>query len=134
MNVVGIDTNVLLRALLNDDSVQSPAARRFLSKLTPTEQGFVGVPVILELFWVLRTRYQLPRNELSQTLFELLEAGSLIFEDFDTIVRCLSMFEEGNVDFSDAVIAERHHGQGCARTVTFDRNAARDLASMELLT
>ncbi|HEY9057111.1 MAG TPA: type II toxin-antitoxin system VapC family toxin [Aurantimonas sp.] len=134
MNVVGIDTNVLLRAFLNDDSVQSPAARRFLSKLTPTEQGFVGVPVILELFWVLRTRYQLPRNELSQTLFELLEVGSLIFEDFDTIVRCLSMFEEGNVDFSDAVIAERHHGQGCARTVTFDRNAARDLASMELLT
>lgn len=134
MNVVGIDTDVLLRALLNDDSVQSPAARRFLSKLTPTEQGFVGVPVILELFWVLRTRYQLPRNELSRTLFELLEVSSLIFEDFDTIVRCLSMFEEGNVDFSDAVIAERHHGQGCARTVTFDRNAARDLASMELLT
>lgn len=133
MTVIGIDTNVILRALLDDDAVQSPAARDLLAGLAEGPRGYVGVPVVLELYWVLNTRYRLPRNELFRTLSDLMEVECLAFEDFEVIARCLKLCDDAPIDFSDAVIAERHREQGCEATVTFDRRAATRLESMRLL-
>ena len=131
--MIGLDTNILLRSMLNDDPVQSPAARRLLQSLDENNRGFVNVPVMLEFFWVLRSRYKLPRTRLVGALRDLLEVKHLEFEAFETIGKALVIYERLAADFSDAVIAMRNSELGADKTLTFDGKAVRRIPSMELL-
>ena len=131
--MIGLDTNILLRSMLNDDPVQSPAARRLLQSLDENNRGFVNVPVMLEFFWVLRSRYKLPRTRLVGALRDLLEVKHLEFEAFETIGKALVIYERLAADFSDAVIAMRNSELGADKTLTFDGKAVRCIPSMELL-
>lgn len=131
--MIGLDTNILLRAVLNDDPVQSPAARRLLQGLGSERQGFVNIPVLMEFFWVLRSRYRLPQARLAASIRDLLEVEHLEFEALDVLGRALTMYEGGIADFPDAIIAMRNRELGTTTTFTFDERAARALTSMELL-
>lgn len=131
--MIGIDTNILLRSMLNDDPVQSPAARRLLQSLDESRRGFVNIPVMLEFFWVLRSRYKLPRTRLVGALRGLLEVKHLEFEAFETVGKALVIYERLAADFSDAVIAMRNRELGADKTLTFDKGAAGRIPSMELL-
>ncbi len=130
----GLDTNILLRAMLDDDPIQSPVARRYLSGLDSETPGFVNIPVVMEFFWVLRSRYKLPRPVVSGAIRNLLEVEHLEFEAFDTVGKALATFETGVTDFADAVVALRNQELGAGITLTFDQNAARSIPSMQLLT
>ena len=131
---IGLDANVLLRALLDDDPVQSAKASELLQSLDEGGEGHVGVTVLLEVFWVLKSRYRIPRAELAQTLQSLLSIRSLELESFDCVVRALKLYAEGQADFPDALLAARNIAAKCSRTVTFDKAAARAVPGMELLT
>ncbi|MDN5926428.1 MAG: type II toxin-antitoxin system VapC family toxin [Hyphomicrobiales bacterium] len=131
--MIGLDTNILLRWMLNDDPVQSPAARRLLQSLDESRRGFVDILVMLEFFWVLRSRYKLPRTRLVGALRDLLEVKHLEFEAFETIGKALVSYERLAADFSDAVIAMRNSELGADKTLTFDEGAASRISSMELL-
>lgn len=131
--MIGLDTNILLRATLNDDPVQSPAAQRLLKALDEEEPGLVNLPVLLEFFWVLRSRYKLPRARLAWTLRSLLGVEHIEFEALHVAGKALATFESGAADFSDAVIALRNRELGAATTVTFDKDAAKSVSGMELL-
>lgn len=131
--MIGLDTNILLRSMLNDDPVQSPAARRLLQSLDESHRGFVNIPVMLEFFWVLQSRYKLPRTRLVGALRDLLEVKYLEFEAFETIGKALVIHERLAADFSDAVITMRNGELSANRTLTFDDKAARRIPSMELL-
>ena len=131
--MIGVDTNILLRSMLNDDPVQSPAAQRLLQSLDEAHQGFVNILVMLEFFWVLRSRYKLPRTRLVGALRGLLEVKHLEFEAFETIGKALVIYERLGADFSDAVIAIRNSDLGADKTLTFDEGATGGIPSMELL-
>lgn len=131
--MIGLDTNILLRATLNDDPVQSPAAQRLLKALGKEEAGFVNLPVLLEFFWVLRSRYKLPRARLAVALRNLLEVEHIEFEALHVAGKALAVFESGSADFSDAVIALRNRELGVATTFTFDKDAAKSVPGMEFL-
>lgn len=131
--MIGLDTNILLRATLNDDPVQSPSAQRLLQSLSEQQPGFVNIPVVMEFFWVLRSRYKLPHERLAGVMRELLEVECIEFEALETIGKAVAMYEGGIVDFADAVIAIRNRELGANQTVTFDRKAAAAIQSMELL-
>ena len=131
--MIGIDTNILLRATLNDDPVQSAAARRFLKGLGETERGHVNLPVLLEFFWVLRTRYKLPRSRLSGVMRDLLGVEYIEFEALESVGKALAHYENGAADFADAIIALRYTELGASKSVTFDEDAAKAIPSMELL-
>lgn len=129
----GIDANIILRALLNDDPVQSESARRFLSDLASESNGYVGISALLEIFWVLRSRYKLPRDLLHDTVRELLMTNHVEFESFDSIVRALAHYREGRAEFPDALLAERNLEAGCGGTYTLDKRTAARVLSMTLL-
>lgn len=129
---IGIDANILLRALLNDDPVQSPASQMFLSSLADDKKGYVSVSALLETFWVLRSRYRIPRSELHDTIRELLMINNIEVESFDAVIRALALYSKG-VGFPDALLAERNLEAGCTNTHTLDRQAAQQIPSMELL-
>lgn len=132
--MIGLDTNVLLRAMLNDDPIQSKVAQRILSTLDRDRPGFVNIVVMMEFFWVLKSRYGLSRERLAAAVRNLLEVEHLEFESLDAVGGALVAYEDGVADFPDKVISMRNREAGMATTLTFDKKAARLIPSMELLT
>ena len=133
MNRLGLDANVLLRALLNDDPQQSILARDLLASLDENRRGHLGIPAVLEIFWVLRSRYRVPRQALHETMRELLMIRYLDVESSDAVAQALSMYQKRRAEFEDVLLAERNVEAGCQLTYTFDREASKAIPSMELL-
>jgi predicted nucleic-acid-binding protein len=129
----GIDTNVLLRMVLNDDAGQRAAALAFGNTLNEENPGFVSLIVLAEFSWALTSRYRQSKEQTLGAIHRLLKVKTLIFEDFDAVVRALERAAVPQVDFADALAAEHNLQLGCTRTVTFDQPAAKFIPSMELL-
>ncbi|MGH6952415.1 MAG: PIN domain-containing protein [Vitreimonas sp.] len=130
--MIGIDTNVLVRYVMQDDPAQARAATRFLGTLTSQQPGHVSAAVLAELTWVLKSTYGATRNELANAVETLLAADSLVVEHADRAHRALAALRAAGADFADAFVAAIDQGAGCAETVTFDKDAARR-AGMRLL-
>ncbi len=132
--MIGLDTNVVIRFLAQDDRAQSAIASRLMSRLTAESPGFISSVVLAEISWVLLRRYRLSREELAETLRDLLETAELIVENAEAAYRALAVYKAGGeVDFADALIAETAALAGAQATVTLDRAAASE-AGMQLLT
>ncbi len=131
--MIGIDTNVLIRYLVQDDPRQSAAATRFVERtLGPDRRGHVSLITLAELTWVLRTRYQVGREAMSDALLRILADARLSIQDGAAAWMALDAYRTPGVDFADALIAAVDHLHGCSHSVTFDRQAAR-LEGMRLL-
>jgi predicted nucleic-acid-binding protein len=117
--VIAVDTNVLVRLVTNDDPVQSRKAARLFSE----QDIFVPRSVLLELEWVLRGAYQLPRATIRSAFERLLSVPSVTIEDAAGVARALVWFSDG-MDFADAL-----HVAGSVTFAdalyTFDRAFAR---------
>lgn len=134
MKQVGIDTNILLRMVLNDDPDQRAKALAFGAGLSEQNPGCVSLLVLMEFAWALSSRYQQSKQQVVAAIQRLLNVKSITFEDFDAVVRALERTNFAKVDFADALIAEHNLQLGCSHTVTFDQHAAKTIPSMELLT
>ena len=121
----GIDTNILVRLLAGDDATQvKQAALFFRKKCSPANPGWISIIVICELMWVLARGYKYPKSQLIAVLDHLLRAPFLKLEDESTVRSALVLWHNHNLDFSDALLAERNRQAGCTTTITFDHNAA----------
>jgi predicted nucleic-acid-binding protein len=129
--VIGLDTNVLVRYIVQDDPVQSPAATALIEGLDEENQGFVSLVTLVELHWVLRRAYKLDRDGAATVVRTLLAAVELAVQDTDVVYRALGRLT-GKADFSDAIIEELGTLAGCSHTATFDEGAAA-LPGMELV-
>ena len=124
--MIGIDTNVLARYIVQDDPVQSEAAVRLIEgRCTAHSPGYVGVPVLMELVWVLTAAYRYEKSVVASVLHQILRTTEFVVENRETTWSALREFEAGAADFADCLIAHRNHARGCTRTYTFDRRAAR---------
>ncbi|MGQ2908241.1 MAG: PIN domain-containing protein [Aliihoeflea sp.] len=119
---------------MNDHPSQSEIAHDLLASLDEERRGYVGISAVLEIFWVLRSRYRVPRQPLCETMRELLMIKYLDIESSAAVVQALAMYQKGRVDFEDALLAERNVEADCGFTYTFDRAASKAASSMELLT
>ena len=123
--MIGLDTNVLVRYVLQDDARQSPRASRLIESLSADEPGFVPVVVLVELAWVLGSGYKLSRGQLAAVLETLLRSKELVIDRADLVVQALARFSSGSADFADAVIERVAAAAGCTTTMTFDQGAAK---------
>jgi predicted nucleic-acid-binding protein len=126
MHLVCIDTNVVLRAVLTDDPDQSAVAARLFRELTPERRGFITQVTLAETYWVMSRAKRLSRDTCLAVIRSLVETEVLEFEDGETVVRALTLAEEG-ADFADALIHASSECFGADETVTFDRHAAETL-------
>lgn len=133
MKSVGIDTNVLLRLIVDDDERQRGLVANFGSKLNNEYRGLITLIALLEVDWALRSQYGFSRQQSSEALRKLTHIRGVDVESHDAVVRALLMVDEANADFADALLAERSMELGCERTMTLDRKAAKSIPSMELL-
>jgi predicted nucleic-acid-binding protein len=109
------------------------AAQRLLKGLDANEGGFVNLPVLMEFFWVLRSRYKLPQTRLAAVMRDLIGVEHIEFEALEVVGKALATYEAGIADFADMIIALRNRELGAACTSTFDEGAAKSISGMELL-
>jgi predicted nucleic-acid-binding protein len=133
MRTFGLDTNVVIRLLTEDDPVQRRAALEFGSGIGKKYLAFLPLVAILELDWALRSKLGFNKADVIRAIDKLLHTRGLIVENHDLVVRVLRLVKQDNADFADAIIACRSLEEGCAAIKTFDRKAARHIPGMELL-
>lgn len=131
--MIGLDSNVLVRYLVQDDPKQSALATRFIERTLSTDNpGFVSAIVLCEIAWVLAECYGADRKGVREVVEGLLATKQLVIEQAEVVWKALRAWEGVSADFSDALIGQIVTAHGGDRTVTFDRAAAR-LPGFELL-
>lgn len=124
--MIGLDTNVLVRYIVQDDPDQAAAAGRLIeAHCTEQSPGYIGAPVLIELVWVLSGHYQHSKSVVSAVIRQLLRTSVLAVEDRDAVGAALREYEAGGADFADYLIAHGNHARGCSATFTFDRRASQ---------
>ncbi|MCU7816010.1 MAG: type II toxin-antitoxin system VapC family toxin [Candidatus Thiodiazotropha sp. (ex Lucinoma kastoroae)] len=125
----GLDTNVLVRYLVQDDPKQAAQASKFIeANCTDETPCFVGQIVLCELAWVLESNYSQDREQITSIIEQLLQVGQLEVMEPEVVWRALHDYKNSNADFPDHLLARVNESQGCDVTMTFDRKAAKQLA------
>jgi predicted nucleic-acid-binding protein len=122
--VIGLDTNVVVRYLAQDDARQAAIATRLIEgSLSADVRGFISIVTLAEIVWVISSNYGASRASVAEIVEGLLTAPQLMMERADVLWRALRAYRDSKADFSDAVIVELGSDAGCSKTVTFDRQA-----------
>jgi predicted nucleic-acid-binding protein len=124
--MIGLDTNVLVRYLTQDDPVQSAKATELIERrLTRRDPGFISIVAMAEAVWVLERAYRLGDAEIATTIERTLQADSLVVENEQEVFSAMIALKEGRGSFADALIGALGARAGCSATVTFDQKALR---------
>jgi len=122
-----VDTNVLVRAAVQDDPAQARTARRILKEAEP---AITGRHALCEFIWVLRHTYRFRRTEIAAALKNLLNAKNIIADDAAVAAGFDAM--EAGADFADGVIAYEGRWLGGETFVSFDKRAVAAVAKQGL--
>lgn len=131
--MIGIDTNILVRYLAQDDAAQSAMATRLIEQeCSQAVPGFIGLVVLVELVWVSESCYGASREEVAAIVRRLLSIRQLVMQDAGIVWEALSRFEANKADFADCLVGCAAFAAGCSVVMTFDQAAAK--SGMQLLT
>lgn len=123
--MTGLDTNVLVRFMTQDDATQFAKAVRVMEALTPDQPGFISLTAITELAWVLESGYSMTRRDIAHALRRLNESLEIRVEGAVAVRKAINLYESRVIDIADCLIASSGDAAGCIHTLTFDRKAAR---------
>ncbi len=124
--MIGLDTNILVRYLTQDDPIQSPKAREIIERrLTEEKPGFVSIVAMVETVWVLERAYRLTPHEIVGAVERMLQTDVLVVENEQEVFTAMIALKDGQGSFADAVIAALGARMGCSCTLIFDRKALR---------
>ena len=130
--MIGLDTNVLVRYIMQDDPKQSPKATKIVESLDGVGSAYVTLVSMVELVWVLAASFELTRAQVSQALDGIIRTRQFKIENADQVIRALRVFKLGKSDFADCLIERSANSAGCVKTITFDVNASKH-AGMTLI-
>lgn len=123
--MTGIDTNVLIRYLVQDDERQAKISAEFIeSTCTHDNPGFINHIVLCEVTWVLASAYKQPRKSIAEVIDNLLHVREIEVQEAETVWKALRDYRRSNADFSDHLISHLNLQNGCRHTATFDRKAS----------
>jgi predicted nucleic-acid-binding protein len=124
--MIGLDTNVLVRYLAQDDPAQSARATDIIERrLSDQNPGFISVVAMAETVWVLDRAYGLSHQDLVAAIERMLQVDVLVVESEQEIFSAMVALKEGDGSFADALIGALGAKAGCSATLTFDRRALR---------
>jgi len=130
--MIGLDTNVIVRYVMQDDPKQSQKATRLIEALSADAPGFVPLVVIVELVWVLTSCYDLKRDQVVEVLGGTLRTKEFMVDRAEQVAQALRVYKMGSADFADCLIERGATSAGCEKTMTFDSSAAKS-AGMTLI-
>ena len=123
--MIGLDTNVLVRYIMQDDPKQSPKASKLIESLDGDNPGYITLVSVIELYWVLTSCYELTGEQVTQALEAILRTKQLMVERADQVMRALQVFAQGKADLADCLIERSASSAGCTQTMTFDVGASK---------
>ena len=124
--MIGLDSNVLLRALIDDDAVQSRRAQKFLTQNCSEQQpGFINAIVLAEIYWVTRQLPNFDKNKFVELVSGLLDSASFRISDERAVLLALADLKVGKAGFADYLIVRLNEAAGAVPTFTFDKLASR---------
>ena len=131
--MIGVDTNILIRYIAQDDMTHSRRATKFIeNECSADTPGYVGIVVLVEVVWVSESVYGATRRDVAEIVRRLLGIKQLVVQNAEIVWQALHSFESSNADFADCLVMRAAESEGCERVMTFDKQAA--LAGMTLLT
>jgi predicted nucleic-acid-binding protein len=120
--MIALDTNVLVRFLVEDDDAQSRKASRLIEKALERDEAlFISDIVMCEMVWVLSTSYRFSRSDIAGVSGELVRGRGVVFASSDALARALQAYVAGKGDFADYLIREHARAAGADTVATFDR-------------
>jgi predicted nucleic-acid-binding protein len=125
--MIGFDTNLLVRLLVDDDEAQTALVRQVLEPINHIPGAvFINDLVLAETFWVLKTCYGMEKPALTGIVDLLLSVKTFAFEDRAMLEEANAAFRDGKAGFADCLILARNRRQGCTATLTFDALARHE--------
>jgi len=124
--MIGLDTNVLVRYLAQDDAVQSRQATAIIERrLTEENPGFISLVTMVETVWVLHRVYALSNHEVANAVERILQADTLLVQNEQEVFTAMTALKAATGSFSDALIGALGAWAGCTATLTFDKKTKR---------
>ena len=118
--MINADTNILVRAFLEDDPKQTMAAQALLEKYANRKKLFISSYALLEMVWVLKVK-KYSRAEICEALLDLLDSPGIIIGQRSVVTTAIDEFVKGKADFSDYMIMAEGNANGCHKLATFDQ-------------
>ena len=130
--MIGIDTNLLIRHLTQDDPDQAERASAVIEQVCSVEEpGYINRIVICEIVWVLERAYRYDRTVIAACIETILRTADLRVENEKAVWTALTAYQQG-YDFADVLIGTTNHMAGAGQTYTFDKKAA-DLPTFKIV-
>jgi predicted nucleic-acid-binding protein len=120
--MIGLDTNVLVRLLTADETIQLKAATQLLVSFVGQANSFyISDRVLVELVWVLRRLYGFEHKDALFAIESLLNSDAFVFEDRARLGQVIRLCNEQAQDFADTMIVLKNVAASCEYTATFDK-------------
>ena len=123
--MIGLDTNVLVRYISQDDLKQSARASKLIESLTKDKPGFITLITLIELAWVMQCCYAATKAEVIAILEMLARTQEFQIENAATVIQAINVYTTSKADFSDCLIERSANAAGCDYTASFDDNAVK---------
>ena len=131
--MIGIDTNVLVRYITQDDPEQARIATNFIEEQCSRKiPGFINHIVLCELVWVLRRSYRVDREQILTVIDQILRTVQIQVQNPQVVWRALKLARTSEADFADCLIAGINGAADCSTTITFDQRAV-EINGMKLM-
>ena|SRR5438876_8307496 len=122
--MIGLDSNVIIRYVAQDDATQTPIATRIFESCSFDNPGFISLVALVETVWVLRSSYETSHQQIHRVVETLLRTRGIVVEQSELVWMALAEFALGTADLGDYLIECCGRAAGCEYTLTFDRDAA----------
>lgn len=120
--MIALDTNILVRLVLQDDEAQAKTVERLLVRARRDQtQLFLADIVLCEFVWVLTSRARLSRDDIATAIERLLGTELIVVNNVAAVDRALASYRSGKGDFADYLIREQAFAAGASEVATFDR-------------
>lgn len=123
--MIGLDTNVLVRYITQDDDIQAVLANTLIESLDEASPGFVSLVTVVELSWVLESAYGFTRQQFAEVMQTLMTVDAIKLDRAAVVASAVRVYSASKADFSDCLIERLSASAGCERTMTFDKAAAK---------
>ncbi len=123
--MVALDTNILVRYIMQDDKTQSKKATQMIEGLTSDSPAFISCIVLCEFNWVLKSFYKIPKTDRLETLQSIVAVSVFDIERLGACMKALKLCEAGQADFSDYIIQQIAAQEGYDTVLTFDKKAQK---------
>ena len=125
--MIALDTNVVVRFLVEDDPKQSARARAVVTAaISNSTQLYLSDIVACEVVWVLESAYGFGRGDIAAVLRRLLNARHLTFRSTERVQQAVDAYAAGRGDFADYLIRADALSAGCDAVLTFDKALYRE--------